>query len=380
MRLGFISALTLALAICTISNTANADTTSSLWRGVWLRPEASISSVTIQLDNIKKAGFNAVYVETFYHGFTIFPSEHIPIRPEMKGRDYLKFYVEEGHKRGLEIHPWIEVFYWEVNTKDYPQFPKTPLFEQHPEWRALLRSGETTDKEEKAHIFANPAHPGVQQLLLKYFEELLTKYEVDGLNLDYIRYPHGFKDAGYDEYTRAEYKKISGIDPKEIDMNPDDAEWRRWVQWRENVITDFVAKVKDVRNRTRKNVVLSAAVFPASDENRYRSTKFQDWRRMVQMQLLDVIAPMAYQPKLADIEKSLVAVINEMKGKKIELMPALAIQKRNVDEYSGEGHPPVYQQEQLIRKLGLPGFSIFCYDWMMDSKEGLELFEPEPTP
>jgi uncharacterized lipoprotein YddW (UPF0748 family) len=297
----------------------------------------------------------------------------------MKGTDYLKFYVDEGHKRGLEIHPWIEVFYWEVNTKDYPQFPKTPLFEQHPEWRALLRNGDTTDKEEKAHIFANPAHPGVQDLLLKYFEELLTKYEVDGLNLDYIRYPHGFRDAGYEEYTRGEYKKVSGIDPIEIEMNPDDAEWRRWVEWRENVITDFVAKVKALRNRTRNEVVLSAAVFPESDENRYKSTKFQNWREMVQKQLLDVIAPMAYQPKLDDIEKSLLAVIDEMKGKNIQLMPALAIQKQNIDEYSGQGHPPVYQQEQLIRKLGLPGFSIFSYHWMMDSREGLDLFKPGAT-
>jgi uncharacterized lipoprotein YddW (UPF0748 family) len=351
-------------------------TTERMFRGIWLRPEASLSSVTVQLDNIQKAGFNAVYVETFYHGFTIFPSEHIPIRPEMEGTDYLWFYVEEGHKRGLEIHPWIEVFYWEVNTQDYPQFPKTTLFDNHPEWRALLRNGDTTDKEEKAHIFANPADPGVQELLLKYFEEILTGYDVDGLNLDYIRYPHGFRDAGYEEYTRAEYKQVSGKDPVEIEMNSDDPEWRAWVEWREKVILDFVAKVTALRDRVKRKVVLSAAVFPASDEDRYKSTKYQNWREMVRLQLLDVIAPMAYQPGLAEIEKSLRAVIDELGATKVQLMPALAIQKKNIDEYSGQGHPPVYEQEQLVRKLGLPGFSIFCYDWMMDSDEGLDLFKP----
>lgn len=375
-------ALAAALALCITAPLAAANTTLTTstkagtpWRGVWVRPEASLSSVTIQLDNIQKAGFSAVYVETFYHGFTIYPSQFVPIRPEMKGTDYLKFYVEEGHKRGLEIHPWIEVFYWEVNTKDHPKFPKTTLFDKHPEWRALLRNGDTTDKEEKSHIFANPAHPGVQQLLLNYFEEMLTKYEIDGLNLDYIRYPHGFRDAGYEEYTRAEYKKLTGKDPIDIQMDPDNADWRAWAEWREKVILDFVAKVKDARNRTRKNVVLSAAVFPASDEGRYKSTKFQNWREMVKMELLDVIAPMAYQPSLGEIEKSLQAVIDEMKGQKIQLMPALAIQKKNIDEYSGEGHPPIFDQEQLILRLQLPGLSVFCYDWMMDSKEGLNLFK-----
>ncbi len=94
----------------------------------WLRPVANLTSATLQLDNIQKAGFDAIYLETFYHGFTIYPSRLVPIRPEMKGTDYLKFYIDEGRKRGIAIHPWIEVFYWEVDTTKYPQYPRTPLF------------------------------------------------------------------------------------------------------------------------------------------------------------------------------------------------------------------------------------------------------------
>ncbi len=353
-----------------------AETDAAGFRGIWLRPVANLTSVTLQLDNIQKAGFNAIYVETFYHGFTIYPSEVVPIRPEMKGTDYLKFYLDEGHKRGLQVHPWIEVFYWEVDTARYPQYPKTPLFQEHPEWRAILRDGKTTEGAESAHIFANPANPEVRRFLVSYIEELLHEYAVDGLNLDYIRYPDGQPDAGYDNHTRADYKKLTGKDPTSIPVDPDNADWRRWVEYREEQVLRMVREIKGMKDRVRKDAVLSAAIFPGAEADRYRNFKFQNWRAMVKEGLLDAIVPMCYAISLPGIEGEIGRTREAIpSGSPVRLFPVLAVQRRAQDVYAGKGHPPMARQAALIQRLGLPGFSVFCYDWMMDSNEGLNLLK-----
>lgn len=356
---------------------AAAPTPKKELRGIWIRPVASLTSTTLQLDNIQKAGFNAVYVETFYHGFTIYPSKYVPIRPEMKGTDYLKFYIEEGHKRGLEIHAWTEVFYWEVDTKLYPQFPKTPLFEQHPDWLLRLRNGNTTEEQEKAHIFANPAHPEVRRFLVDFFEEMLIHYPLDGINLDYIRYPHGFEDAGYDDYTRKVYKELTGKDPIEIHKNPADPEWKKWVEYRENQVIRLVEETMAMKEQTRKSAVLSAAIFAGYPAARYTDTRFQNWPKMLEKGSLDAVIPMVYDGNLKGIENSIREIHAVTKQyPTVALLPVLAIQRKNIDEYSGSTHPPIAQQAEIIKRLNLPGFSIFCYDWMMDSVEGLDLFKP----
>ena len=80
-------------------------------RGLWLRPPKDISAIPEMLDQIQRAGFNLVFVETFYHGFTLYPNAIVPPRPEYGKTDVLQIFLTEGHKRNLQIHAWVEVFY-----------------------------------------------------------------------------------------------------------------------------------------------------------------------------------------------------------------------------------------------------------------------------
>ncbi|RMH28228.1 MAG: hypothetical protein D6691_05010 [Candidatus Hydrogenedentota bacterium] len=368
--------LSVALSWCMVGAAQSASrlTSGPKLLGVWVRPEASKTSVTKQLDDIQRAGFNAVYVETFYHGFSIFPSQYMPQRPEMRGTDYLRLYIQEGKRRGLKIHAWIETFYWEVDTKLYPQFPKTPLFEKHPEWRARLRDGNLTDKAEPAHIFANPAHPEVRKLLADYIEEIARKYDVAGINLDYIRYPDGKPDAGYDDYTRKLYKQRTGVDPLSIERVTTSPEWQRWVEFREEQVLTMVRMARDRVKASGKPIELSAAIFAGPESARYESSKFQNWREMLRRGYLDAICPMVYDSTLQGIENGIIYVREATPPKsKTRLLPIFAVQRRTVDQYSGPTHPPIREQAALARKLGVDGFSIFCYSWILDSDEGLEL-------
>lgn len=92
---------------------------------------------------------------------------------------------------------------------------------------------------------------------------------------------------------------------------------------------------------------------------------------------LDAICPMAYGGSLPAIERQVNGVKQAIEecGHSVDLYPALAIRRKSVDSYSGSGHPPIGQQMDLLSKLGIPGFSVFCYDWIMDSEEGLDLLK-----
>lgn len=349
-------------------------------RGLWLRPAASPEAVIEQLDYIQRAGFNTIFVETFYHGFVIFPGGRVPLRPEMQGTDYLKLYLEEGHKRGLEVHAWIEVFYWEVDTTKYPQFPKTPLFDGRPEgWKARLRDGSTTEKAESAHIFANPAHPEVRALLAGMIEDMLRAYPLDGVNLDYIRYPIGGRgmDASYDEYSRKAFQAETGLDPLQLPIVAENADWQRWSIWREEQVLETVRLIKEARDRARPQARLSAAIFGDPATNRYLDARRQNWKAMVERGYLDDIIPMAYEESIEGILANVRNVQTVTRAHpRTRLAPVLAVQKRQRDEFTGARHPPVAEQVKALETIGVKDFSVFCYDWLFDSDEGEAIFKP----
>jgi len=347
------------------------------FRGVWLRPPADTSEIPAMLDGIAEAGFNAVLVETFYHGFTISATSPVPTRPEYAGQDVLQQFIEEGHRRGLEVHAWVEVFYWEVNIEQYPQFPRTPLFEGHPDWVLKLKGGRETWESEPAHRFANPAHPEVRAFLLQYFEDLLRRYELDGLNLDYIRYSGGAEDAGYDAFTIQKFQAEQGFDPSEI-AQADAERWKLWVEWREGQVTDLVRQVRHMHQNTRPGAMLSAAIFPGYYRTRYKGHFiFQDWATWAEEDLVDSLMPMAYGGTLVAVRREIVEVQNHCPPS-TPILPGLAIERRKKDEFSGEGHPPIADQIALVRSAALPGHVTFCYDWILDSEEGLKAYRDGP--
>jgi uncharacterized lipoprotein YddW (UPF0748 family) len=346
-------------------------------RGVWLRPPADPSKIPALLDTLTTAGFNMVFVETFYHGFTLYPGSIVPPRPEYGDTDVLGIFVKEGHKRGLQVHAWVEVFYWQVDTEKYPKLPRTPLFDQHPEWRFLLRDGQDTGASETAHIFANPAHPEVRRFLLNYFKELITRYDLDGLDLDYIRYPAGAMDAGYDDFSRKKFSSETGIDPMNIDRAKQPDAWKKWVEWRENQVTEFVKQVARMVRQTKPQILLSADVFGSYYDVRMGDFHFQDWAAWTKENLLDVIIPMAYGPTLDSIKDDILKV-RDKAGTSVMLIPGLAISTIVKDAYRSPSHPPIAEQISLVRNLGFGGECIFCYDWIVESPEGFAAFAKGP--
>lgn len=138
------------------------------------------------LDKLQKAGVNTVLLQTRIRGTVIYPSALEPwdgclsgtpgISP---GYDALAFCVEECHKRGMEIHAWlvtIPVGKW--NGKGCSTLRKKYPF--------LIKK---IDDEG----YMDPENAKTADIIAEICEEITQNYDIDGIHLDYIRYPESWK-------------------------------------------------------------------------------------------------------------------------------------------------------------------------------------------
>ncbi len=262
-------------------------------RAVWLRPSNSQTreKVNAVVKSIYDAGFNAVCIELLFNSATIFPvgTEKYLFEqdPSLKGFDVLDAYIDECHKYGIEVYGWMVCYRVSYGSSTYIEKSVT---HKRPEWMNIAKSG-TVDVGDTAGHFLNPALPEVTELLLGFYEYILTTYDIDGFQLDYIRYPLAEgEDFGYDEYTRNLFKEKYGKDP--MNMSKNDALWLDWCRFRASFVTDFVGKINELVNRVRPDIFLAADVQP--NFNAVYEKYYQESKIWLDSGIIDTVFPMAY--------------------------------------------------------------------------------------
>ena len=272
-------------------------------RGVWHRPhEHSDEEVAATVQRFLDAGFNLMLIETNYEGYANAQKcvhDFLPIRKGYEdGFDVIESFIRIGKANGMKIHAWYEDFFFGVKNEG------CPMAEVHPEWMARRKDGGLLHDAYDDFYFLNPALDEVQDLLLSLCKELLDKYDFDGLQLDYIRYPviHGVdRSAGFDAKTKELFYTETGIDIDTIEST-DSEEWIKFTMWRAAKVTSYVSKVYNLIGEYRKNgreIQLTTAVFGNPDEA--IRLKCQDWRHWVKQGWLDAIFPMAYLNDAEDV-------------------------------------------------------------------------------
>ena len=138
------------------------------------------------LDQLQAAGVNTVLLQTRVRATTIYPSDLEPWDGCMSGKpgrspgyDPLQFAIDECHRRGMELHAWVvtlPVGKW--NTYGCQQ-----LRRRYPS--LIKRIGEEG--------YMTPESPLTADYIAGICEEITRRYDVDGIHLDYIRYPETWK-------------------------------------------------------------------------------------------------------------------------------------------------------------------------------------------
>lgn len=134
------------------------------------------------LDKLQKAGINTVLIQTRIRGTMIYPSQFEPwdgclsgVPGKSPGYDALKFAIDECHKRGMEIHAWIVT----IPVGKWNSFGCKQLRQKYP--GVIKKIG--------PEGYMNPENPQTARYLADICEEITHNYDVDGIHLDYIRYP-----------------------------------------------------------------------------------------------------------------------------------------------------------------------------------------------
>lgn len=229
------------------------------------------------LDNYQRININTVIMQTRVRGSVIYPSKIEPWEACLTGTpnrspgyDPLQFAIEECHKRGMELHCWLVCI--PLGTVDRQRkHGASSIMQKKP---ALVK---TVGSE----CFMVPGNPATADYIASICKELTENYDIDGISLDYIRYPE------------ASYRfSDNNLCPAGKNIN----------DWKRENITRIVRKVHDVVKPIKPWVKLSSSpVGKYRDLPRYSSkgwncydAVWQDPQAWLRDNLQDMLFPMMY--------------------------------------------------------------------------------------
>ncbi len=331
-------------------------------KGVWIRPtEKNADQIIATLDNLKANGFNSVFLETYFHGKTIFPSQTMnkygfTVQNEIfEGFDPLDVWIKEAHKRDIKVHIWFQSFYVGNQSPDYNP---SSILAVRPDWGNKTKKNANSPKatmsaSEHNGYFLDPANPEVHEFLLDLLSEIIDRYKPDGINLDYIRYPNAtagndMNAWGFTEYARNDFKNQYGKDP--VELTTSDVQWYDWNQYRRNNVTSFVKQVGELGKA--KNVYISAVVFP--DRASALASKQQDWRTWSVNNYINGFTPLflTYDSKML---ASMMNDVMNVKSPQTDLYAGLFV------TFMGGAPEDLIRQIYETRKMNANGVILFDY-------------------
>ncbi|MEH2091181.1 MAG: family 10 glycosylhydrolase [Nostoc sp.] len=309
-------------------------------------------------DRLAQAGINTVFFETVNAGYTIYPSQVAKEQnPLIRGWNPLEEAVKLAHERDMELHAWVWTFaagnqrHNEILNLN-PNYPG-PVLAAHPDWANYDNLGNMIPVGQSKPFF-DPANPEVRQYLLKLYEEIVTKYKVDGLQLDYIRYPFQDPSAGrtygYGKAARAQFQQLTGVDP--VNISPSQADlWQKWTKFRTEQVDSFVAQVSQQLRQKQPNLILSVAVFPLPEQERIQKIQ-QNWETWARRGDVDLIVPMTYALDTSRFQRLAQPWIASKQLGATLLVPGIRLLSL----------PTIgaFDQLQLVRDLPVSGYALFA--------------------
>jgi uncharacterized lipoprotein YddW (UPF0748 family) len=353
-------------------------------RGLWVVRTALVSpeSVDHVVDGAAAAGFNALFVQVRGRGDAFYSSRLVPrsVLLERQPRDFdpLARLIQRARARHLQVHAWVNVLL--VAHFGQP-LPRGHVLERHPDWimvpRSVAREAFDASPRRRLQLVARAGRreggvegyylsPSVLEAvdhLEKVVRELVRSYRIDGLHLDFIRYPGPEWD-----HSRAALVAFHHIHGTRALLGGPDLDQFGWAEYRRRTVTTLVSRLADAARVERPGIVLSAAVAP--DEAQAVHHKFQDWPGWLSSGILSALCPMAYTPDsrlfVAQVEHALARA-----GGRQPVWAGIGAYRLDV-----EG---IVEKVQLARRAGAGGVVLFSHESLSPAdweRLGREAFTP----
>jgi len=298
-----------------------------------LTTEEQQAEALVILDKAVELNLNAIVFQVRPHCDAFYESNLEPWSHYLTGKqgqkpdpyyDPLKFWVDESHKRGLELHAWFN-----------------PYRAHHPAGGEILdcsivrRKPDLAKKLSQGYYWLDPAKKETQQHSLDVIMDVVNRYDIDGVHMDDYFYPYpsynGNEDFPDDDSWQ-EYQKSGG----KLERN----------DWRRKAVNDFVETLYDQIKDQKKHVKLGISPFGIWRPNNPRSIQgfdqydvlYADARLWLHEGWVDYFTPQLYWP-INQINQSFPVLLGWWKSQNIKqrnLWPGLytsrVTDKSGVDE------------------------------------------------
>jgi len=334
-------------------------------RNIWLDRGTIINArnpkgMAKLFDRLKTAGFNVVYFETNNAGFTMFPSTVGVQNPDTIGWDPLDVAVKEAHKRGIEIHAWL----WSFNVGNAkhnpivgkpPDYPGPVLSKYDFAWALQSADGSLTPPRQH-EFWLDPSCPEAKTYIKSLIKEIITKYPLDGVQLDYIRYPFNGKNSemGFDWAGRTRFEAATGMNLDRLD----DETRQIWQAWKIQQVSNLVQEVSTMIREMKPNMRISAAVYALPKRWRLSAIQ-QEWEVWVNNGWVDTLNPMTYVTTANELSIG-ASYVRESTSDQALVYPGLSI--RQLDNAA------LIEQLDTARAVGTLGTTLFAAAQLDDKK------------
>ncbi|MED9948489.1 MAG: family 10 glycosylhydrolase, partial [Peptacetobacter hiranonis] len=347
--------LAVFMFVGSVSYTNNAQAAEKEMRAAWVSTVYNLDwpktknnaskqkqELTQLMDKLKGCGINTIVLQVRPESDALYKSSINPWSKYLTGTqgkdpgyDPLAFAVQEAHKRGMELHAWMNPYRVTSSGTNLNALVSSHPARKNPSW-VIKYNGK---------MYYDPGNPAVVDYLVKTVKEVVDKYDVDGIHFDDYFYPSSSfpDDTSYQVYGKGQ------------DRN----NWRR-----ENVNT-LLKRVKAVVN-ARSGCEFGVSPFgiwrnksadcPDGSETSGSQSYYNmlaDSRTWIRKGYVDYIVPQIYWPiglKVADYSKLVKWWANEVKGYDVDLYIGQGIYKQGQSSHGGQNIAKEIKNQIKINK------------------------------
>jgi uncharacterized lipoprotein YddW (UPF0748 family) len=311
-------------------------------RAVWVSDTPSLdwSRATASL---QETGFNTMYVNLATAGAAFYPGSHVLTSAATVSREEFASNIELARRRGLAVHAKIIVlFMFKTPASIQQQLAQSGRVMCGPGGPPIVQAGS---------MWLCPSNANNRARMIRVLEEMLSLYQVDGIQYDYIRFseePSCYCSTCKNEFERSTGAQITGW-PQAVYGGTQTLRYR---EWQRQLINDWCRSLTLAARRINPRLIVSAAVF--SDLERARAEKSQDWQWWLQQGLVDYVCTMTYTTTTTDFE-ALIRKQRTWAPRRDQLVIGIGSWKmEQMSQLTG--------QIEIVRREGLNGFALFSYD------------------
>ena len=310
------------------------------------------------IDNIHDSGLNTIILHVSPFSDSIYESKIFPysytltgIEGKNPGFDYLDYFIKTAHQKKIKIYAWINPY--RISFEDNIQ----NISIHNPAYKLYNTSSIYIDHN---GIYYNPASEMVKKLIISQVEEIINKYDVDGIHFDdYFYIQQNIDKLEYDDYIQ-NGGKVS------------------YANFRLDNTNDLIKRVYSTIKKKNNKIVFSIAPDGIINNNyQYHYADVKTW--LNSNDYIDMIMPQIYYgfdneyaPFTDILEKWQKLVIN----KNIKIVPVLAFYKvGSIDDEAGKGRHEwmmkddiISKQIEIIRLNNMKGYALFRYDYMYNKQ------------